>query len=118
MGRSMPHSELVASPGCGAMRCPPAPLTSPSMGTTKSLFPLSDGRILATGWSWSGVGLFHRSVIRLLPDGKPDPSFGSGTGIELLPDDFPSLVIGTSGGGVLLAGDAQGAYLAVGRLLS
>lgn len=48
-------------------------------GTTRSVIPLPDGRILAVGWARStDLSMPRIGLLRYLADGSPDPSFGDG----------------------------------------
>jgi uncharacterized delta-60 repeat protein len=76
---------------------------------TRGMFVAADGRIVVTGYSVSSDSDHWRpSLARYLPDGTPDPSFGSGDGF-VVRDDIATgqnaYVAPTAGGKILAAGE-------------
>jgi len=73
----------------------------------KALVLLNDGKILAGGSASIGSGVFV--MVRYLPDGTPDPAFGSGgfvfTALGLYTDVIKSLVVRPDGG-IIAAGES------------
>ena len=60
-----------------------------------------DGKIVAAGQA-QVAGNFDFLIVRLMPDGSPDPGFGGGDGIETVPvgaeeDDARSVAVGPEG---------------------
>jgi uncharacterized delta-60 repeat protein len=69
---------------------------------------LRDDRVVVAGSS-GGPGSFDAAVVRLLPGGTPDGSFGAGAGAVKWPGMIPVDGIDAPGGGMLLAGIGSGA---------
>lgn len=69
-----------------------------------------DGKIVAAGQA-QVAGNFDFLIVRLMPDGSPDPGFGGGDGIETVPvgaeeDDARSVAIGPDGR-IIATGEAE-----------
>jgi uncharacterized delta-60 repeat protein len=65
-----------------------------------------DGRLVITGKFTAYDGLPRNGVVRLLPDGSPDPSFVNPGGTPVTSTTMPELSATTPAGRVLVYGDA------------
>ncbi len=98
-------SPLVASPGADSGYIP-----------VQCLDRLPDGRLLVGGWFTNAQGRAVQSLVRVLPDGSPDPNFDPGptTFVDGRPNLVSSVVLQPDGR-VLVGCDVFGAG---GRLLT
>lgn len=89
------------------------PAPAPVIGVALAVAVASDGTILATGGSIRASNPQGFAVFRVLPDGTPDPSFGTnGEAFVPLPvanADVAFQIVAEPGGGCVVAGlDGQG----------
>lgn len=84
-----------------------------AVGTTRdygrSIALQSDGKILVTGECWTG-GAYDIGVVRYLPNGSLDSSFGTGGKVIVSvasSNDFPKTVLAQGDGKIVVAGRAN-----------
>src|SRR6478735_10438485 len=104
--------------GTGGQVVPALPGTS--LDGVRALAVFRDGRIVAAGTLQSPDGSTHFVVVRLLPTGEIDPSFGAGFGYALIGPAGARLGAMTMdrAGNVILAGVRPGEIPIVIRLLA
>jgi uncharacterized delta-60 repeat protein len=74
LGDGTPDSSFGG--GSGAFSIPSA------QGDINTIIPASDGKIYAVGSDYHSTNAWHMSAMRLLDDGSPDPTFGTGGKVD------------------------------------